>query len=64
MKATKDFDFVVRVLNSCKNKEQLKTTEKLFENFKNKWRNELDCFDFLQFMFRFENKRKKLKKLL
>ena len=55
MKATKDFEFVLKVLSSCKTKEQIKTTEKLFDNFKNKWGNT---------MVKFENKRKKLKKIL
>lgn len=64
MTVNKDFEFVLKVLSSCETKEQIKTTEKLFENFKNKWKNNLDCFDILDFMFKFENKRKKLKKIL
>lgn len=63
MTVNKDFEFVLKVLSSCETKEQIKTTEKLFENFKNKWKNTLDCFDILDFMFKFENKRKKLKKI-
>jgi len=62
--ATKDFEFVLNVLGSCETKGQIKNTEKLFDNFKNKWKNNLDCFDILDFMFKFESKRKKLKKIL
>ena len=64
MKATKDFEFVLKVLSSCKTKEQIKTTEKLFDNFKNKLGNTMECFEMIDLMFKFENKRKKLKKIL
>jgi len=64
MTTNKDFEFVLKVLDSCKTKDQIKTTEKLFDNFKNKWKNTLDCSDILDFMFKFESKRKKLKKIL
>jgi hypothetical protein len=64
MDVSKDFNFVLRVLNSCETLEQIKTTKNLFENFKKKWGNKLECFEFVEFMFKFENKRKKLKKNL
>ena len=32
--------------------------------FQNKWRNELDCFEMIQYMFKFESKRKKYKEKL
>ena len=41
MGATKDFEFVLRVLNSSENSDHIKTTDKLFENFKNKWKRRL-----------------------
>jgi hypothetical protein len=64
MDVSKDFNFVLRVLNSCETLEQIKTTKNLFENFKKKWGNKLECFELVGFMFKFENKRKKLKKNL
>ena len=38
MNATKDFEFVLRVLDSSETSDHIKTTDKLFENFKNKWK--------------------------
>jgi len=38
MNATKDFEFVIRVLHSSENLEHIKTSDKLFENFKDKWK--------------------------
>lgn len=32
-----DFNWVIRVLMSSKREEHIKTSEKLFENFKKKW---------------------------
>ena len=33
MDVSKDFNFVLRVLNSCETLEQIKTTKNLFENY-------------------------------
>ena len=60
MKAKKDFDFVLRVLDSCKNIDHLKSTQNLFTNFKTKWKNKLECFEMVEFMFKFEQKRAKV----
>ena len=34
-KVQKDFDWVMKVLNSCETQTQIRRTEKLFDNFKN-----------------------------
>ena len=34
-KIQKDFDWVMKVLNSCETQTQIRRTEKLFDNFKN-----------------------------
>ena len=34
-KIQKDFDWVIKVLNSCETQTQIRRTEKLFDNFKN-----------------------------
>jgi hypothetical protein len=64
MTATEEFDFIVKVLKSCETTEQIKSSKRMFENFKNKWKNSLDCFQMIEFMFKFENKRKKYKEKL
>ena len=64
MKATKDFEFVLRVLNSSKNNEHIKTCDRLFENFKNKWKTKMDCFELVDLMFKYKVERKKNKKLI
>ena len=60
MKEKKDFDFVLRVLDSCKNIDQLKSTQNLFTNFKTKWGSKLECFEMVEYMFKFEQKRAKV----
>lgn len=62
MKATKDFEFVLRVLKSSNNIEHIKTTDKLFENFKNKWKRKLECFELVDYMFKYKVERKRKKK--
>jgi hypothetical protein len=42
MDSVKDFDFVLRVLRSCETYDQLKTSDNLYNIFKNKWKNEFD----------------------
>jgi hypothetical protein len=60
MKATKDFEFVLKVLESCKNIDHLKSTQNLFINFKEKWKNKLECYEMVDFMFKFEQKKIKV----
>ena len=62
MKASKDFEFVIRVLNSSENSEHIKTTDKLFENFKNKWKRKMECFELVYYMFKYKVERKRNKK--
>ena len=64
MSANEEFEFIIRVLKSCETKEQIKVTKRMFENFKNKWKKDLDCFEMIEFMFKFESKRKKYKEKL
>jgi hypothetical protein len=33
----KDFNWVIKILNSSKKEEHIEVSEKLFENFKKKW---------------------------
>ena len=37
----KEYEWVLKVLNSSLNEVQIKTTERLFENFLNKWSKDL-----------------------
>ena len=62
MNANKDFEFVLRVLNSSENREHIKTTDKLFENFKNKWKKRMECYDLVDYMFKYKVERKRNKK--
>lgn len=41
IKINSDYDWVVKVLQSCKRLEQLTVAENLFKNFINKWIDEL-----------------------
>ena len=64
MTATEEFDFIIKVLKSCETNEQIKSSNKMFENFKNKWKNKIETLVMIEFMFKFENKRKKYKEKL
>lgn len=33
----KDFNWIIKILNSSKKEEHIEVSEKLFENFKKKW---------------------------
>ena len=60
-KAKKDFDYVLKVLESCKNHQHLIVTQKLFENFKKKWKGKIYDLDLISFMYNFESEYKKKK---
>ena len=59
MTINEEFEYIIRVLKSCETKEQIKVSRKMCENFQNKWKNNLDCFEMIQYMCKFESKRKK-----
>jgi hypothetical protein len=50
------------VLNSSENNEHIKTSDKLFENFKDKWKRKMECFELVDYMFKYKVERKKNKK--
>lgn len=62
MNATKDFEFVLRVLDSSENSDHIKTTDRLFENFKNKWKKRMECYELVEYMFKYKVERKRNKK--
>ena len=62
MNATKDFEFVLRVLDSSETTDHIKTTDKLFENFKNKWKKRMECYELVDYMFKYKIERKRNKK--
>ena len=62
MNVNKDFEFVLRVLNSSENREQIKISDNLFENFKNKWKRKIECYELVNYMFKYKLERKKHKK--
>lgn len=62
MNATKDFEFVLRVLDSSETTDHIKTTDKLFENFKNKWKKRMECYELVDYMFKYKVERKRNKK--
>lgn len=62
MNANKDFEFVLRVLDSSETTDHIKTTDKLFENFKNKWKKRMECYELVDYMFKYKVERKRNKK--
>jgi hypothetical protein len=59
MNPVKDFEFVLRVLKSSENGKHIKTSDKLFENFKDKWKHKIECYELVDYMFKFKVERKK-----
>ena len=60
-RAKKDFDYVLKVLESCKNHQHLIVTQKLFDNFKLKWENKLYDLDYVTTLYTFDWEYKKKK---
>ena len=61
MEPQNDLDYVIKVLNSCENEEQLEVVNNMFNNFKKKWENKIYDLDLISFLyiFDFEYKKKK-----
>ena len=62
MEPQNDFDYVIKVLNSCENEEQLEVVNNMFNNFKKKWESMIYDLDYVVFLyiFDFEYKKKKV----
>ena len=56
MESQNDFEFVVRVLDSVKTREQLSSAQRLFENFKNKWFLKVESVDMIDYIKVFQSK--------
>ena len=61
MNSQNDFDFVIRVLKSCKNEEHLKVVNTMFNNFKKKWESKVYDLDYIVFLYKFDWEYKKKK---
>lgn len=64
MEPQNDFDYVIKVLNSCENKEHLEVCENLFNNFKKKWENRIYELDYIVFLYTFDFEFKKKKEII
>lgn len=53
MEATNQFDYILKVLRSSQTEGQLTTSVKMFNNFKIKWENKMECFDMVNFIYKF-----------
>ena len=62
MEPQNDFDYVIKVLNSSENEEQLEVVNNMFNNFKKKWESKIYDLDYVVFLyiFDFEYKKKKV----
>lgn len=61
IKIQKDYGWVLKVLESCLNVEQVKVTERAFENFLKKWSSEISEVRSITFSSNFQKlKSKKL----
>lgn len=61
MNPQNDFDFVIRVLKSCKNEEHLEVVNNMFKNFKKKWESKIYDLDYIVFLYTFDWEYKKKK---
>lgn len=55
----KEYNFIKKVMESCDTQNQLKSTRNIFQNFKHKWGKNLECFEMIEYMFKFESDYKK-----
>jgi hypothetical protein len=52
-----EFDWVVKILNSCVNLPQISTTDKLYESYKNRWSEELSDVKILTLNSKYEREK-------
>jgi len=50
-----DFQYITKIVSSCETYEQMLTTKKLFENFKQKWDKQIPKMEMINYMYRFES---------
>ncbi len=50
-----DFQYISKIVSSCQTYEQILTTKKLFENFKQKWDKQIPKMEMINYMYRFES---------
>jgi hypothetical protein len=55
-----EYDLIKKIMASCKTEEQLKITRNIFQNFKNKWKHKVECFEMIDYMYKFEMEYKKI----
>lgn len=49
-----EYDLIKRIMKSCRTEKQLKSTRNIFQNFKNKWKHKVECFEMIDYMYKFE----------
>ena len=50
-----DFQYISKIVSSCQTYEQILTTKKLFENFKQKWNKQIPKMEMINYMYRFQS---------
>ena len=50
-----DFQYITKIVSSCETYEQMLTTKKLFENFKQKWVKQIPKMEMINYMYRFDS---------
>ncbi len=50
-----DFQYISKIVSSCQTYEQILTTKKLFENFKQKWDKQIPKMEMINYMYRFQS---------
>ena len=50
-----DFQYITKIVSSCETYEQMLTTKKLFENFKQKWVKQIPKMEIINYMYRFDS---------
>ena len=53
MTVTNQFDYILKVLKSAQNEKQIEASVNMFDTFKLRWENKLECFDMLNFIHKF-----------
>ena len=50
-----DFHYITKIVSSCQTYEQLLTTQRLFDNFKQKWDKQIPKMEMINYMYRFQS---------
>jgi hypothetical protein len=60
MEVAQQFDYIMKVMKSSTKEIHLTSSTNMFESFKKRWENKLECPDMLNFIYKFHKEKTKM----